>query len=178
MSYIDYFTLPEAYTIDFNYLVKLQPETQHEIKIFGKTQKVPRYQQAYGKDYIFSNAVSHALPVPDKLKPLMDYFSEMYNCNFNALLINWYPDGQYYIGMHSDNEKQIVPESPIITVSFGETRKFVTKEISTSAQTAYQLKHRDVLVMRGTFQKTHKHGIPKQLKVKGMRISVTLRCFI
>ena len=93
------------------------------------------------------------------------------------MLLNWYPDGQYYINMHSDDEKQIIPQSPIVTISLGAERKFVTEHKETREKNTYVMKNLDTIVMCGNFQKTHKHGVPKQLKVKSLRISITLRCF-
>lgn len=177
MSYIDQFVLPDKYVMNFEFLKQLQPLTQDTITLFGKTHQVPRYQQAYGKDYKFSNAISVALPIPTEFSDLLQFFNEKYKCNFNAMLLNWYPNGQYYIGMHSDDEKQIIKNSPIVTISFGESRKFVTQEKVSKAKETYIMNDKDVIVMCGEFQKTHKHGVPKQLKVKNMRISVTLRCF-
>ena len=161
----------------FMYLQNIQPNARHEIFIFGKKHLVPRYQQAYGKDYKFSNTVSHALPIPNDLQGLIHFFSTKYSVNFNALLINWYPDGQYYIGMHSDDERQIIERSPIITVAFGAARKFVTEEKASKQKSTTVMQNHDVIVMKDNFQKTHKHGVPKQLSVKSPRISITLRCF-
>ena len=177
MSYIETYQLPEHLSIEFKYLESLKPSEQHEIMIFGKTHKIPRFQQVFGKDYVFSNTVSHALPIPESFFKVIKFFNAKYNCLFNMMLINWYLNGQNYIGMHSDNEKQIIENSPIVTISFGATRKFIVQEKQTKERTIYPLHHNDVLVMSGEFQKTHKHGIPKQLNVKDPRISITLRCF-
>ena len=98
------------------------------IKIFGKIYETPRYQQAFGKDYYFSGNVSKSLPIPELFKKYLNYFSEKYNCNFNMLLINWYENGEHYIGLHSDDEKQIVPKTPVISISFGATRKLTIKK--------------------------------------------------
>ena len=178
MSYIEKFVLPEEYSINFDFLKQLQPVTQDTIKLFGKTHKVPRFQQTYGFDYKFSSITAVALPIPEEFSQLVNFFNEKYKCNFNGMLINWYC---YYIGMHSDDEKQIKTlnpkNSPIVTISFGESRKFVTEEKVSKNKETFIMNDKDVIVMCGEFQKTHKHGIPKQLKVKNLRISVTLRCF-
>lgn len=177
MSYIERFSIPDEISPSFRYLESIQPLTQDTITLFGKTHNVPRYQQAYGVDYKFSNITTVALPIPEEFSQLINFFNEKYKCNFNGMLINWYPDGNYYIGMHSDDEKQIIKNSPIVTISFGESRKFVIEEKVSKNKETFIMNDKDVIVMCGEFQKTHKHGIPKQLKVKKMRISVTLRCF-
>lgn len=179
MSFVETFRIPQDALgkLNFEYLRLLQPETQEKITLFGKIHNVPRYQQAYGKDYKFSNTISKALEVPVYFDPLFKFFNEKYKCKFNMMLINWYPNGNYYINMHSDDEKQIIPNTPIVTISFGATRKFITLEKHNGTKTIYKLNDQDVLVMCGTFQKTHKHGIPKETNVDSMRISITLRCF-
>jgi alkylated DNA repair dioxygenase AlkB len=176
---IIYDVLPESLQncVTFSYLEDLQPTSQNEITIYGKTHKIPRYQQAYGKDYKFSNAVSKSLPIPEEFKPIIAYYSKLYNCKFNMMLINWYPNGSYYISPHSDDEKQIIENSPILSISYGATRKFVIEDKKTKEKSIYYLKNYDTLAMCDHFQKKYKHGIPKQLGVKDMRINLTFRCF-
>ena len=54
--------------------------------------------------------------------------NDKYKVNFNQILLNWYRDGEDYIGMHSDDESEIIKNTPIITVSLGTTRDFVLQE--------------------------------------------------
>jgi alkylated DNA repair dioxygenase AlkB len=138
----------------------------------------PRLQQAYGKDYAFSGTISKALPIPEIFVGLIEYMNMRYSRNFNMLLINWYLTGENYIGMHSDDESKMTPDSPVITISFGSTRDFVLKNKTTNEKIMIPMTNNDVLVMGGKCQKTHRHGVPKRLRVKSPRISVTLREFI
>ncbi len=93
------------------------------------------------------------------------------------LLINWYRDGNDYIGMHSDDEKQMKAETPVATVSLGTQRDFFLVEKKTKKKQVFKLENNSVFVMGGTCQKTHKHGLPKRKKIKTYRISLTFREF-
>ena len=65
-------------------------------------------------------------------------------------------------GKHSDNERQIKPKSPIISVSFGATRTFRVR-CSTTGKIVQDIPLRNdtVLIMGGAMQRTHQHEVPK-----------------
>ena len=179
-TWIQHYTLPDEFKFgdkEFRELLEVKPEEKHTIKMFGKEMKTPRFVQAFGKDYKFSQTVAEAKPISENWKPFIDYFNKRYKCNLNGILVNYYMDGNDYISMHRDNEKTLKPESPIVSISLGDTRKFVLQDMETKEKTVYNLENNDVIVMGGTCQQTHKHGIPKQ-KNKGIRINITLREFI
>tara|TARA_B100001996_G_scaffold349606_1_gene308445 strand:+ start:741 stop:1289 length:549 start_codon:yes stop_codon:yes gene_type:complete len=163
--------------LKFEVLWDMKPKEQHEIIIFGKRQKVPRLQKALGRNYKFSGTISESEDIPDFLQNVLQYFSNKYNYNFNMVLINWYRDGNDYIGFHSDDEPEIVENSPVITISLGATRDFILENKKTKEKNTYILKNFEVLVMGGTCQKTHKHCLPKRKKVLDPRISITIRAF-
>ena len=177
----EYFLLPKEAALsseDVQSLWSMRPARPHQIKFFGKLIDTPRLQQAYGKDYKFSGTVSRGLPIPQFLRPLMSYLNKRLGVHTNMLLVNWYRDGEDYIGMHSDDEKQVKPGTPVITVSFGVTRDFVLKNKTTKERIVMPVENNSVLVMKPGCQQTHTHGVPKRKRVKDYRISVTLREFI
>lgn len=177
----EYFLLPAEIALtskDVETLWSMRPARPHQIKFFGKLIDTPRLQQAYGKDYKFSGTVSRGIPIPAFLKPLMSYLNDRLGVNTNMLLVNWYRDGDDYISMHSDDEKQVKANTPVITVSFGATRDFVLKNKTTKERIVVPVENNSVLVMKPGCQQTHTHGVPVRKKVKNYRISVTLREFI
>ena len=159
-------------------LCKDQPKKPHKINVFGKLCDVPRLQQAYGKSYSFSGTTALAKPIPDYLQKILIYVNNTLNTNFNMLLVNWYRNGEDYIGMHSDDEREIKKNSSIITLSLGATRPFVLKNKKTKERIIIPLINNSILIMKGDCQKTHKHGLPKRKKIKNFRISITFREFI
>ena len=69
------------------------------------------------------------------------------------MLINWYRNGNDYIGMHSDDEKQLKENSPVVTISLGVERDFILKNIETKEKSVYNLENNSVLTMGGTAKK-------------------------
>ena len=133
-SWLDVHQLPLELSGEqcFKQLWEIHPEEHGKVTIFGKELDVPRWQKSYGRDYRFSGNTSRADPVPDVLQPYLDWvhslgYEESRYGEFNQILVNWYADGSHYIGSHSDDERQLVPDSPIVTITLclpGTPRKF------------------------------------------------------
>lgn len=180
-TWFEYFLLDDKVKLSDEHvklLMDMRPETPHEIVVCGRRCKTARLQQAFGVSYKFSGAISVAKEIPEFLKPLMEAMSSKYNCNFNGLLINWYRNGEDFISEHSDNEKDLKPLTPILTVSLGAERDFVLRDKISKVRTITRLQHNSVFVMGGTSQQTHTHGLPKRKRVADFRISITMREFI
>ena len=185
-SWLDTFYLPDKLAlIDFDEIWDLHPENQNKIFIYGEEKTIPRYQKSYIRDYEFSGATSKSDPLPDLLKPFLKWINRLDYGKFNQFLLNWYENGENYIGSHADDEKQLVPNSPIVTITLCEeglvrvfrVRDKKTKKIVQDIETPNGI----VLVMGGHFQKEFKHEIVKMTGSKapkaGRRISITLRQF-
>jgi len=95
--------------------------------------------------------------------------------NFNACLINLYHDGNDGMGWHSDNEKEIIQNSSIVSVSFGADRKFSFKNIKTKQTISLILANGSLLEMKEDTQKNWLHALPKTKKIKNIRINLTFR---
>lgn len=180
-SFIKYSKLlKKDYLQDFQELWNLRPEKSNTIFIFNKEIEIPRKQQCYGKSYNFSGKEHVSLDIP----PIIQYYIDLANeidedkTNlFNMALVNWYENGNEYIGYHSDDEKQLIKDSPIYCFSFGQERDFLLKDKITKKVTKIILENQSLVIMGGACQRTHKHSIPKRLKIKNPRISITLRKF-
>src|SRR5690349_9468585 len=109
----------------FEELWRLHPIEFHEIQIHGRLVKTPRWQQAYGMDYQYAGRINRALPIPVCLDPLFAWARSTIDEGLNGLLLNWY-DGSlgHYIGRHRDSVANMIPGSPIVTISFGAERTF------------------------------------------------------
>lgn len=174
----------------------LHPEEHAKIMMYGKLVPVPRWQQTYGtQSYKFSGVENAAIPIPPELQVYMDYanttckpyFKHFTTKSFNMAFLNWYNDGNHYIGAHSDDERQIVKnkngEALIFSISFGATREFVfePREKDIDYEISLDLSHCSALLMGGLCQKTHKHTVPKikgkKATTVGRRINMTFRMF-
>lgn len=101
---------------------------------------------------------------------------------FNQVLINWYKDGNHYIGKHSDNEAQIIKESPIMSISLGSTRSFcVRKKTNNKIVLDIEMPNNSYIVMCGAMQQNYFHEVPKVSGKNainiGKRINITMRQF-
>jgi len=91
-------------------------------------------------------------------------------------LVNWYPDGNSALGAHSDDERDLEPDTSIVSVSFGATRDMVfTKKTGDKARVVVSLGSGSVISMRGALQKHWKHAIPVRKRVTTGRFNVTFR---
>lgn len=172
-------TLREA--ISFTAMWDLHPPEFPEIQMHGHRVKIPRWQLAYGVDYRFSGQVSQALPVPICLEPVLDWCHSAIDPALNGLLLNWY-DGQlgHYIGRHRDSTHNIVPNSGIVTVSFGEERVFRLRpwpHDPAAKLTDFRTSEGSVFIMPWSTNQAFTHEVTASKRLTGRRISVTLRAF-
>jgi len=174
--------IPQALTWDtaqFDEVWALHPVKKHLVNMFGSPVETPRWQQAFGADYHYSGNVNQALPIPSILEPLHTWVQETIESRLNGLLLNWYDGPAHYIGPHNDDTRDIVRETPIVTVSFGETRTYrLTRKVNDQKELRdFPAPHGTVFVMPLSTNKAWKHGVPKSTKHIGRRISVTFRAF-
>ena len=194
-SWIDSGLLPRELMKNFTFsdLWELHPEEKGKVKMRGKIISTPRWQKSYGKNYNFTGLNHVADPIPLILQSLLIWinnlskYTDESNSKFNQILLNWYENGHHYIGAHSDDERQLYPHSPIISISLGATRLFrIRKKIKGSKERPIikniPLINRKVLIMGGKMQEDFTHEIVKVGGKKGerigRRINITFRQFI
>jgi alkylated DNA repair dioxygenase AlkB len=167
----------------FEPLWELHPEEFPVIQMYEKKTPIPRWQQAYGRDYRFSGQISAALPVPDSLRPYLDWTHSLDEklTPINGLLLNWYDDEQkHYIGKHRDSTTGLVPGLPIVTLSLGGTRAFRLRpfRVPGAPYTDIEVENGSVVVIPWKTNKAWTHEVPTLAsRYSGRRISITLRAF-
>lgn len=124
--------------------------------------------------------------LPERVQTLLD-FSHQQTPELNQSLINWYEhDGS--IGKHSDDTRQLLPDSDIFSFSFGPAKRTFIVEPKNKGESSLpiyhiELEHNTMVIMGGQCQKTHWHSVPKKnvglfnYKEKERRLNVTFRCF-
>lgn len=174
--------LCKDYILKNKLLIKNPP-----IFIFGKKALQRRSIAFFSESsigYRYSRQLMKSQPMFSFLKMLLEYINQVFNCNSNGVLINYYRDGNEYIGAHSDDESGLIKinDVGIIAISVGCSRKFRIRKKSKEKfqdgkkyfdieMTPYRL-----IQMGGTqFQKQLTHEIPVQKKIKGWRMSFTFR---
>jgi len=80
---------------------------------------------------------------------------------FNSILVNWYENGNDYISPHSDDERSIIKDSPIVCFNFGASRKFnLTEKDNKKNKLDLVLNNNTFILMGGKTQTYFKHEIP------------------
>jgi len=159
-------------------LWELHPEAYHTLMMRGRKVKTPRWQQAFGKDYNYTGTTNTALPIPELLLPLLQWCRSNIDPRLNGMLVNWYDAAsRHYIGAHRDNCRNLQPNSPIVTISFGEARIFRLRPWKQQGVQDAPMQHGDALLIPHHVNRTWTHEVPHFARYTGKRVSVTLRAY-
>ncbi|KAM8797628.1 DNA oxidative demethylase ALKBH2 [Eudromia elegans] len=157
-----------------------------KLYVFGKWHDIPRQQATYGDPeltYTYSGATFSPKPWIPVLDRIRDRVALHTGHTFNFVLINRYKDGCDHIGEHRDDERELVPRSPIASVSFGACRDFVFRHCESRGKKAtrhikpikLQLAHGSLLMMKYPTNVYWYHSVPVRKKVLAPRINLTFR---
>jgi hypothetical protein len=164
--------------IYFNELLNKIEWTNENLVMFGKEITTKRKVSFYADDliaYTYSNKTKKGLAWTHLLIEIKQLVSSYTGSNYNACLLNLYHNGDEGMGWHSDDEKEIVPNSSIASISFGAERKFALKHKATKETLSVLLEHGSLFEMLGSFQKPWLHSMPKSKKIVAPRINLTFR---
>eukprot|EP01091_Cochliopodium_minus_P009959 TRINITY_DN256_c0_g1_i1.p1 TRINITY_DN256_c0_g1~~TRINITY_DN256_c0_g1_i1.p1 ORF type:complete len:252 (-),score=56.33 TRINITY_DN256_c0_g1_i1:58-813(-) len=159
-------------------LYKHMEWVQEEIKMMGKTLKPMRLICINGDNnlsYRYSGIKKIAPGWNETLHELKKKAEEFCGEKFNFALVNLYRNGEDYIGPHSDDTRDLVPGSSVVSVTLGAERDFVVKRKTDKKTFIFPLPHGSMLVMKDGAQKTYKHSVPKRKKITNKRINITFR---
>ena len=146
---------------------------QNEIKIFGKVHPEPRLTEWYGSAYTYSNIHWPEKDFPPVFHRIKQSIEQAANWEFDALLLNYYRDGQDSMGWHRDNELEL-DQTCIASLSLGQTRTFKIRHRESKKTWNIALKHGDLLLM-WNLQSEYEHSIPKSKKRMNPRLNLTFR---
>lgn len=182
---IDVEYIPEFLPADvtarlFAELQSLDGWHQPEIRFRGNTVLTPRLVAWYARDPQFTYSWSGQTQTPvlwHEASPIQEILAlvEAQYGPQDAVLLNWYRDGQDSVAPHSDDERDLKPGSAILGVSLGGERNFTIKHKETKERYVFPLEDGSLVTMRGETQKVAMHGVPKTSKAVGPRISLTFR---
>ncbi|WP_309384827.1 alpha-ketoglutarate-dependent dioxygenase AlkB [Cerasicoccus frondis] len=156
----------------------MHPEHYHEVRIHGRVLPTPRWQQAYGRSYIYSGFQNNALPMPGCWQPYASWCQEQIDARLNGLLVNWYDAAHgHYIGKHRDSPNGLIADAPIVTISLGATRTFRLRPWQGSGYLDFTARHGSVFVLPAATNRAWTHEVTKKKSDQGRRISLTFRAF-
>ena len=148
------------------------------VVMFGK-EIITKRKVAFHSDasiaYTYSSKTKIGLPWKDPLIILKNIVESLTKQTYNACLLNLYHNGEEAMGWHSDNEKEIIANSSIASLSIGASRKFSFKHKVTKETISIQLGNGSLLEMKGTIQSHWLHTLPKSKKITESRINLTFR---
>jgi len=165
----------------FNELLHKIEWANENLIMFGKEITTKRKVAFYADsriDYTYSNKTKKGLEWTPTLMEIKQKVSAFTGCNYNACLMNLYHDGNEGMGWHCDDEKEIIPNSSIASLSFGAERKFALKHKTSKETHSIILQNGSLLEMLGSFQKNWLHCLPKSKKIINSRINLTFRQMI
>merc|ERR1712178_439214 len=134
----------------------------HQLNLYGKLCYETRFSQSWGVSYKYSGSTNKARPLSES--PFVQKL--IHECNllaaergpYNGCLQNWY-EPRHAISLHSDDERTMRPGSPIFSLSWGGSRRFVLRSkggtSSLHEKVEIMLEDGDLLVMGGSRQLTH-----------------------
>jgi alkylated DNA repair dioxygenase AlkB len=149
-----------------------------EATIFGKhiiTKRKVAWYADNNFSYTYSGSTKYALPWTDELLAIKKIAEQKTGFIFNSCLLNLYHDGNEGMAWHSDDEKELVKDSCIASLSFGAERKFMLKHKSTKETISIILESGSLLSMQDETQRYWLHQLPKTTKVKTPRVNLTFR---
>lgn len=165
------------------YFEKLYPSINWKndiIYMFGK-EIVTKRKVAWFADknfaYSYSNSTKIAQTWTKELLEIKKVVEDISQQKYNSCLLNLYHDGSEGMSYHSDNEKTLIKNSSIASVSFGAERKFSLKHKESKQSIHLMLENGSLLLMQGEIQNKWLHSLPKTKKVKTARINLTFRQF-
>lgn len=160
-------------------LVDETPWQQPELFIHGRYHRVPRLTAWYGEPearYRYSGKLHQPLPWTPLLDEIRRQIVKAVGQPLNAVLLNYYRDGQDSMGWHSDAEAELGRNPLIASLNLGGSRRFDLRRVgSTRIGHSLLLEHGSLLVMRGPTQHHWQHQVAKTRQPCAPRLNLTFR---
>ena len=157
----------------FDLLQQELPWQQNEIRVFGKFHKEPRRTCWFGPAYQYSSIQWPESTFPEIMREIQMQLASAIDFPFNAVLANYYRNGEDSMGWHSDNEPEM-DRSMIASVTFGGKRAFRFRNKQNGEKLSLELHDRSLLLMVH-MQDEWQHAIPKTKRPVAPRINLTFR---
>lgn len=157
---------------------KLDLETEPLVKVFGRDSVCHRrvgFFSETASGYAFAGQIAKTRGFPDKIRDLVAKTNELLSTDFDSILVNHYRDGSDNIGAHSDDERGL-SHGTVAAISVGAERVLRIRRKSDKARVVdIPMPHGSLTVMEGKAQKIWTHEVPTAKRIKGGRVSYTLR---
>jgi len=125
--------------------------------------------------YTYSGVKKSPQAWTSELLSIKAQVEELAQSEFNSCLLNFYHDGDDGMGWHSDDEKELDANSPIVSLSLGARRKFAFRHKEDKTTISLYLENGSALIMRSPTQEFWQHALLKTKTVSLPRINLTFR---
>jgi len=149
-----------------------------QIMMFGKlltTKRKVAWVADEGCSYTYSQVKKEPQAWTPELLEIKGRLEKLCGVVFNSCLLNLYHTGEEGMGWHSDNEKELDPKAPIVSVSLGASRKFSFKHTADKSKVNVTLEHGSVLLMHPPTQNYWVHSLLTTKVATPPRINLTFR---
>lgn len=178
---VDY--MPEFFnesesTLLFQQLLQSLDWQFDQIMMFGKlitTKRKVAWVADEGCSYTYSQVKREPQAWTPELLEIKKRLENLCGGVFNSCLLNLYHTGEEGMGWHSDNEKELDPKAPIVSVSLGASRKFSFKHTTDKDKVNVTLEHGSVLLMHPPTQNYWVHSLLTTKVATPPRINLTFR---
>jgi len=155
---------------------------RESLPMFGRDVLVPRlvaFIADVGVCYRYSNKDHLGSGWPSWLQPIKQEAEQLARQPFNAVLLNWYQDGEEYMGWHADDEASLGPAPVVAMLSLGVKRPFIFRlKMDHKIKPTVELENESWLVMSPSTQVLWQHSLPVRKRIKEERISLTFRLLL
>lgn len=169
-----------------NYMSRLLSELEFksESYVFNGQEILTKRKVSYHSEhqYNYANQSYAGKPWTATLLEMKEIIEKSTGEQFNAVLCNYYENGEAGMGWHSDKERELGETPTIVSVSLGQERDFafrhrkdVVNQKNPPKLVQFRLTSGSVLVMRGTTQKYFEHSLLQNKSLTGQRINLTFR---
>jgi alkylated DNA repair dioxygenase AlkB len=155
------------------------PWVQRTVHLYGRAVVTPRLTAFYADPNVLSSRSDQEkqpLPWTSDLLGIKTRIDHLAGVDFNAVLLNYYRDGNDSVAWHTDNDGIPGRNRIVASVSFGQPRRFDIRKTSDHAQKfSVELASGSYLLMHGDFQDQWEHRIAKSTRPQQARVNLTFR---
>lgn len=144
-------------------LVDAAAWTQPVVQMYDRQVLTPRLVSRFGPD------------LHESMPAIIGALSDRYARCLDQVSAGWYRTGEDSVAMHGDRIARERESATVATVSLGGARRFLIRSKSGGPSRSFSLGHGDLVVMGGTCQRTHEHGVPKTSDHVEPRIALMFR---
>ena len=159
-------------------LVQEQNWPDNRYIVAGRQFTLPRLQTWHadpGIRYSYSNNLLQTRSWTPLLSGIRTQVESSLNFRFNSVLVNWYRNGDDYVGWHADNEQELGEQPFIASLTFGAERHLQFRHKKSSEQGRILLRNGSLLIMQPDFQHHWLHSVPIDQNLVEGRINLTFR---